>query len=227
MSQSRIRSFFTGVPDDAYSAQLQRECDEHSAARELQLQREAVALARRALQREAGEKRGVGRPRKRPVALISIENSTGCNISTGNIIILPSSPISSDDEPLSELSTASTTSTTTTASTATTTTAAKRQRTNWLAKPELAAQIIAAVKVHQSIQQAVIALQRDEKSAGVFDTLNESTVRRWYNKRSLTLALSTEKRLAGYTTPRSGRPSLLSQYPDVESYVKAQHSATG
>ena len=103
MSQSRIGSFFTGVPDDAYALQLQRERDEHSAAREQRLQQEAVTHARHCLQREAGEKRGVGRPRKRPVALISIENSSNCNISTGDIIILPASPVHSDTAPLLNL----------------------------------------------------------------------------------------------------------------------------
>ena len=232
-SQSRIHSFFTAVPDDAYTAQLQRECNEHSAARELQLCREALVHARHCLQREAGEKRGVGRPRKRAVALISIDNSTNCNISTGDIILLPDSPVQSDGELSSELSsesaasTVSTTATTaTTASTDSTSSSvaasvatAKRRRIDWLAKPELASQIIAAVKVHQSFQRAVTALQQDEKLAGVFDALNESTVRQWYKKRSFTLALSTERRLAGCITPRAGRPSLLSRYPDVEAYV--------
>ena len=96
---------------------------------------------------------------------------------------------------------------------------AKRPRTNWFASPQLAAQILAAVKLHQSFQGAVTALQRDEKTAGVFDTLNESTVRQWYHSRSFTLTPHSEHRLAGHTAPRSGRPPLLTQYPDVEQYV--------
>ena len=96
---------------------------------------------------------------------------------------------------------------------------AKRKCTDWLAKPDLAAQIIAAVQLYQSFPAAVKALQRDEKLAGLFDTLTESTVRYWYSQRSFTLTPLTEQRLQGRATPRSGRPSLLTQYPDVEEYV--------
>ena len=60
MSQSRIRSFFSAVEDDAYAAQLQRDRDECSAAYEQLLYREAALRARHRVEREAGEKRGVG-----------------------------------------------------------------------------------------------------------------------------------------------------------------------
>ena len=175
MSQSRIRSFFSAVEDDAYAAQLQRDCDEHSAAYEQLQYREAALCARHRVEREAGEKRGVGHPRKRPLAIINISNCNNCSISTGDIIV-------SEDlaSPINDLGTVTTsTSSPSTCAPASATTPApvvpaKRQRTDWLAKPELAAQIVAAVQLHQSFQAAVTALQRDEKTAGLFDTLNES-----------------------------------------------------
>ena len=70
MSQSRIRSFFPAVPDDAYAAQLQRDRDEHAVAREQLLYQQAAMRARHCMEREAGAPRGVGRPRKRRVASI-------------------------------------------------------------------------------------------------------------------------------------------------------------
>ena len=238
MSQSRIRSFFPAVPDDAYAAQLQRDRDEHAVAREQLLYQQAAMRARHCMEREAGAPRGVGRPRKRRVASISISNSSGCNISTGDIILIDN-PVSRVDgheqSTSSSASSASTPSTaTTTASSASpcTTTApsaatavtsssssAKRPRTDWLAKPELVAQINAAVQLLRSYQAAVTALQRDEKTAGLFDALNESTVRSWYDKRSFTLSQSTAQRLLGHSAPRSGRPPVIRQYPEVEAYV--------
>ena len=232
MSQSRIRSFFSAAGDDAYAAQLQRDRDEHSAAREQERYREAVLRARHCVEREAGEKRGVGRPRKRPVALISINNSGSGSVHIGNITVSMDSASPIDDLPAASTSIATDSATATASATATTSApastasialtlaySAKRPRTNWFASPQLAAQILAAVKLHQSFQGAVTALQRDEKTAGVFDTLNESTVRQWYHSRSFTLTPHSEQRLAGHTAPRSGRPPLLTQYPDVEQYV--------
>ena len=78
MSQSRIGSFFSAVADEAYAAQVQRARDEHAAAREQQLCQDAASRARHVRQREAGEPRGVGRPRKRIAASISISNSSSC-----------------------------------------------------------------------------------------------------------------------------------------------------
>ena len=83
----------------------------------------------------------------------------------------------------------------------------------------MVAQINAAVQLLRSYQAAVTALQRDEKTAGLFDALNESTVRSWYDKRSFTLSQSTAQRLLGHSAPRSGRPSVIRQYPEVEAYV--------
>ena len=60
MSQSRIRSFFSAVPDDAYTAQLQRDRDEHAVAREQLLYQQAVMRARHCMEREAGEPRKCG-----------------------------------------------------------------------------------------------------------------------------------------------------------------------
>ena len=121
MSQSRIRSFFTAVPDDAYAAQLQRARDEHSAACEQQQYREALLRAHHRMQREAGEKRGVGRPRKRPITVISINNSNHCSVSTGDITVSvdPTSPVDS----LSTAATATTVAAATAATAATNTTA--------------------------------------------------------------------------------------------------------
>ena len=166
MSQSRIRSFFSAVPDDAYTAQLQRDRDEHAVAREQLLYQQAVMRARHCMEREAGEPRGVGRPRKRRVASISISNSSGCNITTGDIILIdnPVSRVDSYELPTSSSASSASSSSSfssSSASSSPTTTvsssssSSKRPRTDWLAKPELVAQVNAAVQLLRSYQAAV------------------------------------------------------------------------
>ena len=193
MSQSRIRSFFSAVGEDDYAAQMQRERDEHAIAQEALLVQQATLRARHRRAREEGERRGPGRPRKRPAASIAITNSNNCSITAGDIIVIDSSnePASSSSSSSSCSSSSSPSSCTAAAATATTAAAittaattaaaavATRSRTDWLAKPDLFAQIHAAVQLHQSYQQAVTALQRDEKTAGLFASLRESTVRGW------------------------------------------------
>ena len=95
----------------------------------------------------------------------------------------------------------------------------KRCRRDWLASPELFAQIDAAVQRHRSYQRAVTALQQNEVLAGVFDTLTESTVRSWYVQRSFEVKKTVQRRLSGQKVVRSGRPSVMSQHPEVEAYI--------
>jgi hypothetical protein len=57
--------------------------------------------------------------------------------------------------------------------------------------------------------------------AGVFDKLRESTVRSWYVPKTFILKEKVEKRWkegAGHQA-RSGRPSMMSKHPEVETYV--------
>ena len=91
MSQSRIRSFFSAVGEDDYAAQMQRERDEHAIAQEALLVQQATLRARHRRAREEGERRGPGRPRKRPAASIAITNSNNCSITAGDIIVIDSS----------------------------------------------------------------------------------------------------------------------------------------
>jgi hypothetical protein len=57
--------------------------------------------------------------------------------------------------------------------------------------------------------------------AGVFDKLRESTVRSFYEPRTFQLKETVEKRWkeGAAHQARSGRRSMMSQYPEVEAYV--------
>ena len=230
MSQSRIRSFFSAVGEDDYAAQMQRERDEHAIAQEALLVQQATLRARHRRAREEGERRGPGRPRKRPAASIAITNSNNCSITAGDIIVIDSSnePASSSSSSCSSSSpssctaaaaAATTAAAITTAATTAAAAVATRSRTDWLAKPDLFAQIHAAVQLHQSYQQAVTALQRDEKTAGLFASVRESTVRGWYDNRSFSVKPSVQQRVDGHAVQRSGRPPVMTQHPEVEAYV--------
>ena len=114
MSQPAIRSFFPAVSNDAYAAQLERLRNEHvRAVEEVHIQR-ANARARHQREREQGERRGPGRPRKTPaVRPINISHSSGFSINiaeSGDVRIVhnrPTSPISIADDSVSERSSSS------------------------------------------------------------------------------------------------------------------------
>jgi len=91
-----------------------------------------------------------------------------------------------------------------------------------MSHPHLLEIIHKAVKAHLSYLKAVNALKNMESMEGVFNTLNESTVRGWYVPHTFELSDDTLKRWKeGAAQARSGggRPSMMSKHPEVERYV--------
>jgi hypothetical protein len=242
MSQSTIKSFFTAVGVKAYDSQLDRDRALFAAACEAAQVERAVRRGRQRRQREE-QQRGPGRPRKQravTVGNIVVKNSTNTTItihiddsssphstidspaSTESDSQAPSSPVMSSSSPSSSSlpsSPSSSPSSSSSSSSSQSDPPVTRLRSDWLANPSLFAIINAAVQSTRSWKKAVTTLQEDVKTAASFQELRPSTVRSWYEPRSFSLKDAVRRRLEGETITRSGRPSTLSDYPDIEEYV--------
>jgi hypothetical protein len=229
MPQSDIKSFFAAVAEPQYESQLQRDREEHAVEREAAeiervrqrsriIQRREASHSRRRKQRVVNNNIVVKNIAHSTTTItIHIDDDHGSSPSSSPVTLPPAIP---SNDTLSSLSpTSSTLTSSTSSSMSDSTPSVKRSRTDWLANPALVNIIDAAVQSSRSYTRAVKALQQDAKTAATFHDLTESTVRTWYMPRSFEMKAAVLERLGGGKKGRTGRPSVLTEHPEVEEYV--------